>query len=62
MTEADKIRFVLDILKKTEGVDVDFLMSGLAESNNPEYRRNLVRSFRDQIIQVALGTAIPLHS
>lgn len=62
MSEAEKISSVVEIMKKTEEIDVDFLLNGLAQSGSIAYRRNLVRYFRNQIINVALGTAIPLRN
>lgn len=58
MSETETIISVIGDLKKTEELDIDFLLSGLMQSGNPDYRRNLVRSFRNQIIQAAVGAAV----
>lgn len=58
MSEAETIITVISALKRTEELDIDFLLTGLKQSANNDFRRNLVRSFRNQIIQAAVDAAV----
>lgn len=52
------ILHVIDCLSETEGKDVDFFMDRLAACDDEKKARELVTSFRRQMIHVAAGEAI----
>lgn len=63
MSEAENIVFVMNILKVTEEIDIDFFMLHWVQCESDVDRRDLVRSFRNQIAQCAIGASIvPLRA
>lgn len=58
MSERNSILEVMDILKVTEELDADFFLLEWANCENDDERRKFIKSFRKQIAQVALVTAI----
>lgn len=49
------------LLQETEAADIDFFLAGWAQCTNDQMRRDLIRSVRTQIANVAAGEAIDAY-
>jgi hypothetical protein len=56
------ILHVFDRMSETEDKDVDFFMDMLASCDGDKKARELVKSFRRQMIHAAAGEAITLYA